>query len=119
MESAVNQLRQINSSCEENVTRLNGSVQRLEKVIVQTDEIHTRIAGPSGISDKVNSISEHTRHLDELPKMAQAMKWQAGVSVFLAALVGLFVITILIRGSNVRINIPGWLEISGHEVKQD
>ena len=81
------------------------------------DTIHQKIAENGGISDKVNAISDHTRHLEKLPQMANAMKLQAYVNLFFAALIGLFVVVILIKGSTMKINIPGYLEITGGDNK--
>lgn len=92
---------------------VNGKLQSLiddvSDVKTKIDVVHEKVAGNQGIYDKAQSL----KHLDKLPSMATTMKIQAYTNLFLAALIGLFVLAVLIKGSEMRISIPGWLEITG------
>jgi len=75
------------------------------------DVIHEKIAGNEGIYDKVNAISDHTRHLEKLPSMASTMKIQAYTNLFLAGIFGVIIVLAIIKGANIKFSIPGYLEI--------
>lgn len=90
---------------------INGQLQDLSDKV---DMVIERLTGNDGIQMKVNAISEHTKHLEKLPMMAYAMRLQAWTSLALTAFLCIIVLVVVIKGTNLRVTIPGWFEISGN-----
>lgn len=97
------EIDKICSRCTRNAERFEAATEKLVMINTTTDDTN----------DKVSKITHYIHHLDKLPEMASAMKIHAYTNLLLVALLSLFVLVILIKGSEMHINVPGWLEIDG------
>lgn len=96
--------------------QLKATLNDFREASARVEDIHSHVTGPTGITQTVRSISDDTRYLDKLPVMAGSIRMLAWTNVILVSLLSIIVVTIVVKGSNIRINIPGWLEINGNHL---
>lgn len=67
------------------------------------------------IHSKVGNVHQSTRHLDQLPNIANSLKTQTRNDTLTRIAFFILLLVLLIKGTSMKINIPGWLEINGNQ----
>lgn len=76
--------------------------------------IHDKIAGNDGVYDEIKRIKANAEHLDLIPTIASNLRTQTYIMALMFGFLAMVVLVVIVKGTNLKLSIPGWLEINGN-----